>query len=195
MYNAFRPGTFVRCCPNAPLAFRGLIGEVLSREILSSERFGSSVNRPIQADEILVELEGVPYSIPIQEVEIWSQKPYILIDGIVENRKYPSTFELPSNGEIKRLRLGWYTKIGITFDQEHKVGNDPPVMDLWKDKVGKKTAGNVKAERFWVIVSDLTLPYVTGRVNNDLVYTAFHGVKNGDLISFRRQHILDILRP
>ncbi len=47
-------------------------------------------------------------------------------------------------------------------------------------------------ERFWNIVDSVDGKMVTGKVNNDLLFTHIHGLRDGDQITFKLNEIIDI---
>lgn len=91
------------------------------------------------------------------------------MDGEALNRRRPQTFHIPHLQERKSVRVGQNVKIGV------QSPNDNP------------------GERFWVIVRKRLQDRYCGTVNNDLVYTDIHGLKDTDPIEFGPEHILDIL--
>ena len=49
-------------------------------------------------------------------------------------------------------------------------------------------------ERFWVQIRLICGESITGVVDNILVHTLAHGIKNGDLVKFEKRHIYSIIK-
>lgn len=98
---------------------------------------------------------------------------FMLIDGVLRNSR-SDTFEIPTDAEKDMIRPGLNVRIGVT------------------------TASG-QGERFWVLVTDVHQHHdgtvFEGRVDNELLYTAEHGLSLDDGILFRREHVLDIMSP
>lgn len=103
---------------------------------------------------------------PKKPAEGWS-----LINGEEMNRLHPDTFPIPSDFVRRNIEVGLHAKIGLD----------------------SSTSGG---ERFWLeIVWRQATPdncSFIGKVRSRLVYSAGHGIRAGDLIEFRKHHILDI---
>jgi hypothetical protein len=85
----------------------------------------------------------------------------VAMNGKAMNKAYPDNFHVPSDEEIAAVKVGDYVKLA--------VGN----------------------ERFWVkVVKKYADKDMLGRIDNDLVCTAAHGLKCDDLIKFRPRNIL-----
>lgn len=98
-----------------------------------------------------------------------------LIDGIQRNMA-SARFEIPSDCAKLALRRGDYVKVGVQWSPPAKLGDHL-----------------VEAERFWVRIENIAgAHHYTGTVNNTLVYTDEHGLRNGDWIEFESRHILAI---
>ena len=100
---------------------------------------------------------------------------FLLIDAQRLHRQFPDTFAVPSFDDIASLKSGDLVKIGVEFERD---------------------SGGHGGERFWVVVVaafDKTSPAcLRGRIDNDLVCTARHGLGLNDEIDFDPQHILAI---
>jgi hypothetical protein len=93
-----------------------------------------------------------------------------LLDGVERNARNPQTFEIPSASEKASVRPGQWVKIGIESYESGSPG-----------------------ERFWVQVEQITEDgALLGRVDNDLEYTATHGVQYNDRLKLEPRHILSI---
>jgi hypothetical protein len=124
---------------------------------------------------------------------------YTMMDGVALHKANPTSFEIPSADDIAKLKAGDYIKIGVKFNPNVKIGDDPAIRVAWEAKVGHNLTDG---ERFWVkLTSDplreLDDPVfklcVRGVIDNDLVYTAHHGLDSGQTITVERRHILAIL--
>ena len=117
-----------------------------------------------------------------------------LIDAVERHRESPLTFEVPSEKELAAIKVGDFVRIGATFDITHRIAGivDPPIRLLWEAKIGPQAARNTDAERFWVEVVAVSPTTLRGVVNNDLVYTAHHGLTCDAEVTFERRNILSI---
>jgi hypothetical protein len=100
---------------------------------------------------------------------------YTLIDGVAKNREHPTTFHIPTEAERDALQPDDTVKIGVNFDNP----------------------GGCDGERFWVIVNGVFAgpdgkKFYRAEVNNDLVYTQHHGLKDKDEVVFSAEHVLTI---
>jgi hypothetical protein len=106
-------------------------------------------------------------STPKKPARGWS-----LINGEEINRLHPETFKIPPDLIRRSIEVGVRVKIGLS-------------------------SGPSGGERFWVdVVSKQATPdncSFIGKLFNRLVYSVGHGIRKGDLIEFRQQHILDIV--
>jgi hypothetical protein len=50
----------------------------------------------------------------------------------------------------------------------------------------------VENECFWVEITELSKKLVTGRVDNDMVFTDEHGLKYNDTVNFAKKHIIEV---
>lgn len=98
---------------------------------------------------------------------------YTLIDAGQKHRDHPESFEVPDALALLRIVPGAFVKVGAKF-----TSDAPDVIP--------------RAERFWLIVRTVGIP-LTGEINNDLVYTAEHGLKCGDILPFELRHVLDVM--
>jgi len=87
------------------------------------------------------------------------------VDAQEKQRLNPATFEAPTAEELDAVRPGWHVKVCVD--------------DL---------------ERFWVKVATINGNKISGKVDNDLVLTAKHGLLLGDMITFERRHVYQIGR-
>lgn len=120
--------------------------------------------------------------------------PYTLIDAEECHRAAPETFDLPDAAMLDGVRPGGFVKIGAMFDPERTAGDTPAIYAAWAAKVGSKTAAAANAERFWVkVTARLPDGRIEGEVNNELVYTAHHGLRLGDVVRLERRHAIDVM--
>lgn len=96
---------------------------------------------------------------------------YTLIDGDERHEQNPTTFEMPDKDDRLAVPVGAYAKIGV------------------------ESLGNKPGERFWVIVTEAQDGRFVGTINNDLVYTRYHGLKDTDVVEFGPEHILSFEVP
>lgn len=90
------------------------------------------------------------------------------IDAQLMRKNHPTTFDAPTEDELKCLVVGDCIKV---------CPDTKP-----------------KSERFWAIVESVKGDDVTATVNNDLLFTSLHGIKDNDLISVKKNHIYNILK-
>ena len=69
----------------------------------------------------------------------------------------------------------------------------PGQTELDSVVVGSSVKVCVERERFWVAVTAVEGDTVTGRINNDLVHTAKHGLRDGDSVTLEKCHLYDVL--
>ena len=79
------------------------------------------------------------------------------------HRQHPDTFAAPSAGELAAISPGDSVKV-CTGD-----------------------------ERFWVTVTRVDGGHIVGTVDNDLIFTAEHGLNYGDEIHVGAEHVYDII--
>jgi hypothetical protein len=98
-----------------------------------------------------------------------------LIDGIKINKENPSTFEIPTLFEKSQIYVGQNIKIGVKIITKEKIKNLP------------------EAERFWCIVNKINNDQTYNvSVNNDLVYSQFHGLSFESKLIIHQKNILTI---
>jgi molybdopterin converting factor small subunit len=96
----------------------------------------------------------------------------ILLNAQEIHSNHPDTFYAPSQDELATIKRGDNVKIGAVLDYE--------VCDA-------------SAERFWVLVNDVTDTSIIGVVNNDLLFTQSHNLKDGDHVQFDFCAVMDII--
>lgn len=80
------------------------------------------------------------------------------------HRAHPRTFEVPDPSDLDGIKPGTSAKI---------------------------CAGR---ERFWVEVTAVRVDgEITGVIDNDLICTDEHGLKCGDLVTFRRENVYQVM--
>ena len=94
---------------------------------------------------------------------------YLLDDCVELNRKYPETFEIPTEEEKLNIESGDFVKL-VFINPDKKAGDGMP-----------------EAERMWVRV---TVDGV-GVLDNDPVVV---NLKCGDIIEFEDKHIASIMK-
>ena len=77
-------------------------------------------------------------------------KQPILVNAAEMARQYPNEFEAPAPEELTMLKIGDFAKVCILRQS--------------KQQLGIPTTG----ERFWVQITNIAGPILTGRVDNDL---------------------------
>jgi hypothetical protein len=97
-----------------------------------------------------------------------------LINVEQKNALAPMTFRVLPPKERASVRPGRLVKIGVEFT---------PVND------GSRT---IAGERFWVRVTSRAKKFYTGIVDNDLLFTARHGIGSHDFVRFGAWNILEI---
>lgn len=68
----------------------------------------------------------------------------------------------------------------------------PAFMQLNRIKKGNLVQVGTSEERFWVDVTSVKGRSVQGKITNDLCFTNFHGLKQGDDILFGKESIYKI---
>lgn len=86
-------------------------------------------------------------------------KTPILINAAEMARQHPTTFQRPSARQIRRLHPGDLVKV------------------------------NASGERFWCEIQTRNGDHFVGRVDNELIGTARHGLGPGDLFEFHADNI------
>lgn len=95
-----------------------------------------------------------------------------LVDGVKRATFHPDTFAIPTAIERTGLRVDDFAKVGFE---------------------GTATKGG---EKFWTQVVEVKDgPRYVVRIDNDLVYTAGHGISYNDLIEVEPRHILSVSVP
>lgn len=77
--------------------------------------------------------------------------------------KFPNTFQAPSEAELKEIKVKDFVKVCIG------------------------------GERFWTIVEAIEGDSIKGIVNNDLVFTRIHGLKDTDPVVFKMENVYAIM--
>lgn len=83
----------------------------------------------------------------------------IFTDAQAMSRLHPQTFDVPAPEILAAIRPGTFVKVCA------------------------------EPERFWVEVVAVEGDGIMGRVSNDLVHTARHGLRDGDNVTFEKRHI------
>lgn len=122
---------------------------------------------------------------------------YTLMDAQQLHIEYPDTFGVPPDALLDALKPGSIVKICAEFDPERMLTNVTPIARAqWARKVGAESADNTDGERFWTIITavdgDGPEPTFTATIDNDLIYSAHHGLGCGDTVTFARRHILQV---
>lgn len=103
---------------------------------------------------------------------------YQLIDGAERNEQYPEQFWFPGFEAISSLKVGDVVKIGVEFSPDPETGQN--------------------GERFWVKIASAFESgpdtCFTGIIDNNLYYTANHGLQLNNEISFEPKNVLAIWR-
>jgi hypothetical protein len=117
---------------------------------------------------------------------------YTLIDAQARADESPRTFYRFPLDAVWLIKVGDHLGIGVDFDPACPVGatNDSPLRDVFETRVGAPP-GTIRGERFWVLVKSIGDDGTfEATVDNNLVYTPWHGLRLGDTISFEARHIL-----
>ena len=85
-----------------------------------------------------------------------------LVDGIEQNKLHPETFWIPSEADIKKIKIGDIVKVACS------------------------------GERFWTQVEEMDGENFVAKIDNDLVKSDEHGLYFDDLISFKAKNIINI---
>lgn len=97
-----------------------------------------------------------------------------LIDAEFRNKQSRGVFGVPKRGELERIRVGDFVKIGVEFIECPKI--------------------RVNGERFWVRVIKIIpeMRQYLGVIDNDLVFTHKHGLSADEGVLFQDKHILEV---
>ena len=122
---------------------------------------------------------------------------YTLTDAQQRHLENPDTFEVPPDALLDALKPGSIVKICAEFDPGRTLTNVTPIVRAqWARKVGAESAASMDGERFWTIITavdgDGPAPTFTGTIDNDLIYSAHHGLSCGNTVTFARHHILQV---
>ena len=90
----------------------------------------------------------------------------------VQYSELHTEFEVPAHTDRVSLRPGDVAKICVRIEGEPKL----------------------HGERFWVLIATNRDGVYTGTVDNELVHTELHGLKNGDSVAFDYRHIYALER-
>lgn len=94
--------------------------------------------------------------------------PFHLIDSLAMSKAH-DTWWHPPEAELRRLKKGDTVKIGLVANRE-------------------------QGERFWAIIEEVDGDKLTVSVDNDLIFTEKHGIKDDDvLVIDRMTNIFNIL--
>ena len=97
-------------------------------------------------------------------------KPH-LVNAVQYSELHPN-FELLPHAERASLRVGDVAKVCLRFEGHPEY----------------------QGERFWVLIQTSCEGVYTGTVDNNLIHTPLHGLKNGDQVAFDYRHIYDFER-
>lgn len=122
---------------------------------------------------------------------------YTLTDAHRRHAENPETFELPPESLLDALKPGSIVKICAEFDPDQVQSNVAPLARAqWARKVGADRAGRMDGERFWTVITAIDAagaePVYTGTIDNELIYSANHGLRYGDTVRFARRHVLQV---
>ena len=92
-------------------------------------------------------------------------------NAVEYSERYPN-FEVLPHSERTSLQAGDVAKICVRFEGDSKYSG----------------------ERFWVLIGTSNEGVYAGTVDNELVHTDRHGLKNGDAVTFDYRHIYDFER-
>ena len=98
------------------------------------------------------------------------QKPAPLIDCVYRNMMNKETFQIPSADDISKLKVGDLVK--LIFFNPNATGQTP------------------KAERMWVILTEINGTKFKGTLDNDPFY--LRSIKYQDIIEFEDRHICNL---
>lgn len=119
---------------------------------------------------------------------------YTFVDAVKMNRENPRTFARPSMADLRDIAPGGFVKVGIKFDPAVKVDETGASYAEWVAQVGQEHADNTDGEKFWGCVAAVSGSgigmTITAIIDNDLAYTANHGLKRGDTITFLGRNVL-----
>lgn len=97
------------------------------------------------------------------------KSPYHLIDSLAMSKAH-ATWWHPTEAELRRLKKGDTVKIGLVANRE-------------------------QGERFWAIIEKVNGDKLTVSVDNDLIFTAKHGIGDYDVLEIDRMtNIFNILQ-
>lgn len=95
---------------------------------------------------------------------------YSLVDCVYRNMMNKETFQIPSADDISKLKVGDLVK--LIFFNPNATGQTP------------------KAERMWVILTEINGTKFKGTLDNDPFY--LRSIKYQDIIEFEDRHICNL---
>ncbi len=98
----------------------------------------------------------------------------IFIDAMERNRQVPGTYPVPTDEQKRKIWKRDSVKIGVESSQD-RYGNTQVFAD----------------ESFWVGIVEMQGTTLKGTIKTDPRFTAQHGLKHGDAISFEQRHIME----
>lgn len=136
---------------------------------------------------------------------------YALIDGVAMHAENGEYFQIPPDVIKRHVQIGQFVELRVDSSR-FSIHEDAPeqctcpscngemtnpilchehpaaLVDLPKQTVPSRGWG----EDFWVQVSERNGKYCCGRVDNALVESRLHGLRQGDEIVFSEDHILAV---
>ena len=96
------------------------------------------------------------------------------IDAMERNRQTPGTYPIPTDEQKRKIWKRDSVRIGVESSQD-RLGNKQVFAD----------------ESFWVGIQETQGTTLKGTIKTDPRFTAQHGLKHGDVVSFEQCHIME----
>lgn len=97
---------------------------------------------------------------------------YEFVNAQLMHIEHTETFEVPTNDELANIKEGSFVKVCADYSNIVSHG--------------------INSERFWVNVIFVDGDEIHGKVDNDLIGTACHGLSYGDIIKFKKCNVYAI---
>lgn len=128
----------------------------------------------------------------------WTAAPHPgLADAHARAAEAPQSFARVPDDEVARIRPGWFIKVCIRFDPNRRLSDVavPPVRAALAQRDGAANVDRMAGERFWIRVDSVGPEGFVGTINNALVYTDKHGLREGDRLKIEARHLYDAIPP
>jgi hypothetical protein len=95
------------------------------------------------------------------------QNGFRWIDSAQRAQEHSDSWDHPEQEVLDGIETGYFVKVGVTHPE-------------------------LSGERFWGIVQDRSGPSLVIQVDQDLIYTAQHGLRDRDILTVREENVFGI---